>query len=71
MSFSSILYHKIGDSIVDSWRRPWGRRRMFPEETICSSNPRPFLVIAHVAMAGVWDEENWFDLADYSNLNME
>ena len=22
-------------------------------------------------MAGSWDEENWFDLEDYSNLNME
>ena len=22
-------------------------------------------------MAGVWDKENWFDLADYSNLDME
>ena len=22
-------------------------------------------------MAGVWDEENWFDLMDYSNLDME
>ena len=22
-------------------------------------------------MAGTWDEENWFDLADYSNLDMD
>ena len=43
MPFSSILFHKIGDLIVDSRRRPWGRRRKFPEEILRSSNPCPFL----------------------------